>query len=296
MKQNILVAGAINHDTMSSLLENPKKATSNTCKMFSSFGGVGFNIARHLARLDHKVKMLTAVGDDTCGEEALLNAKKFGIDTALIDIISGATTGSYHGINYPSGELFMAFADMALIDSLDIKAFKARLDQENDLSGLVIDSNLSNEMVLNLLNYARSKSIKTIVGIGVCVEKMKNFAGALPLFNLLIVNSLEANALLDPAFSSHSPIDKAKAIHHMGVSAVMITLGKKGMVYADHEQSIHLKNPHAVTVVDTNGAGDAFCAGVIDGLLHKKSLNDTVLKGFTLALQQLGIDGSEPMR
>jgi len=56
-----------------------------------------------------------------------------------------------------------------------------------------------------------------------------------------------------------------------GVKIVAVKLGGKGCYVTDgHEQ--HLIEPFKVKVVDTTGAGDAFCAGFLFGLINERSL------------------------
>lgn len=56
-----------------------------------------------------------------------------------------------------------------------------------------------------------------------------------------------------------------------GVKIVAVKLGSKGCYVTDIEKSYHIE-PFRVKVVDTTGAGDAFCAGFLYGLIKGKSL------------------------
>jgi len=63
-----------------------------------------------------------------------------------------------------------------------------------------------------------------------------------------------------------------------GVKIVAVKLGDKGC-YVTNGRENHLIKPFKVKVVDTTGAGDAFCAGFIYGLLRGKSLRECGLLG-----------------
>ena len=67
---------------------------------------------------------------------------------------------------------------------------------------------------------------------------------------------------------SNDPLTSARAIREMGVKVVVVTLDKDGcLVLADGvEQFIKIEAPG--TVVDTTGAGDAFCGGFLWGMLN----------------------------
>ena len=64
---------------------------------------------------------------------------------------------------------------------------------------------------------------------------------------------------------------------------MIVTMGGEGSVYAD----IHGNKGHVparnVQVIDTTGAGDAFCAGVVVGLTYGKTLPESVEIGSYLA-------------
>jgi ribokinase len=58
-----------------------------------------------------------------------------------------------------------------------------------------------------------------------------------------------------------------------GVKVVAVELGSKGCYVTDGKQGHHVE-AFKVNVVDTTGAGDAFCAGFLYGLTKDKSLEE----------------------
>jgi ribokinase len=58
-----------------------------------------------------------------------------------------------------------------------------------------------------------------------------------------------------------------------GVKIVAVKLGGDGCYVTDGRERL-LIEPFKVKVVDTTGAGDAFCAGFLYGLINGKSLNE----------------------
>ena len=65
--------------------------------------------------------------------------------------------------------------------------------------------------------------------------------------------------------------------------AMVVTMGGKGAVYADCNGVSGICPARSVQVVDTTGAGDAFCAGVSIGLTYGKTLGEAVDIGTYLA-------------
>src|SRR5580704_9678364 len=100
----IIVVGGVSKDILFSSTYEPALETSNPGRPLRSFGGVALNIARHLALRECHVKLLSVVGDDKEGADALLNAQRFHVDISLIDQITGGYTSQYFAFNRPSGQ------------------------------------------------------------------------------------------------------------------------------------------------------------------------------------------------
>jgi ribokinase len=62
----------------------------------------------------------------------------------------------------------------------------------------------------------------------------------------------------------------ARVLMKKGVKMIAVKLGEKGCYVTDGRES-HMIEPFKVRVVDTTGAGDAFCAGFLYGLIRGKS-------------------------
>jgi ribokinase len=56
-----------------------------------------------------------------------------------------------------------------------------------------------------------------------------------------------------------------------GVKVVAVKLGERGCFVTDGEEQ-HAIEAFKTSTIDTTGAGDAFCAGFLYGLLNSKSL------------------------
>ena len=78
---------------------------------------------------------------------------------------------------------------------------------------------------------------------------------------------------------------------------VMLTLGKKGAVYADKQQRLY-QDIFATTEVDTTAAGDTFTGYFLAGLLQNLPMK-TILRrasyASSLAVSRKGASGSIPM-
>ena len=94
-------------------------------------------------------------------------------------------------------------------------------------------------------------------------EGWRRLRESLPLVDILHCNGYEGEALTgetDPAAS-------ARILIREGVRLCLITLGPEGLVAAWGDTGLRMP-AFEVDEVDQTGAGDAFCAGLIDALLN----------------------------
>jgi hypothetical protein len=121
-------------------------------------------------------------------------------------------------------------------------------------------------------------------------------ARLLPLVDLLVVNRLEAGALLDTA--SATPEQLAQALRARGPSAVLLSLGADGLVWADEQGLMHLP-ARRVQAVDTVGAGDTLVGALVTALAEGQG-RDAALAfaqaAAALAVSRPGVQDAMPRR
>lgn len=96
--------------------------------------------------------------------------------------------------------------------------------------------------------------------------------GLLRKVDVFVPNEVEAATLSGVAIRSPEDARRAAAVFlEQGAKNVIITLGDKGAFVANHAQQAHIP-PVAVDVVDTTGAGDAFCGALSAALAEGMEL------------------------
>lgn len=98
--------------------------------------------------------------------------------------------------------------------------------------------------------------------------------------------SFEKKALPKKQYTLNSIEDYEKGAELLldaGARIVCVTLGGKGCYVADSTGESHLIDAYPTDVVDTTGAGDAFTAGFLFGLLRDKSLYESGKMGNLVA-------------
>ena len=132
-KANIFVAGSLAIDLSCDYAMWPQHAstspdttlspaihTSNPAQITQSLGGVGSNVARAAHLMGASVRLCSAVGDDPSGRAALEALGEGEMSTAGVKTFSkesGSRTAQYVAINNNKRDLYLAMADMSILES-----------------------------------------------------------------------------------------------------------------------------------------------------------------------------------
>lgn len=147
---DVLVAGAIAIDSSCDFIGsekvrnavNPHLATSNPALITQNLGGVGQNIATALHYLGTPTRLCSIVGDDVAGASAFAMLSERGLSTSGIKRTkNGSRTAQYVAINNSRKDLFLAMADMRILEGqLDFGSWKAHVTACRP-KWLVVDAN-----------------------------------------------------------------------------------------------------------------------------------------------------------
>ncbi len=223
-----------------------------------------------LARLGCKVGFIGKVASDAEGRMLLQDFRKEGVDTRGVTVATTGRSGKVMGFVGKGGERAL-YIDPGVNDTI-------RLDQ--------IDSEYaSSTRFLHLSSFVGKQSFETqkkIVGqlpkeVRVSFDPGALYAGIgltklepiIDKTSVMMPNAGEI-ALLTGKTDYKAG---ARLLIDEGVEVLAVKLGSKGCYVIDRDES-HLVEPFKVKVVDTTGAGDAFDAGFIFGLLSGKNINE----------------------
>ncbi len=259
-------------------------------------GGAPFNVASHLARLGVNVRMVSAVGDDVLGAEALSRMDALGVDTRYVPVLKGRQTGSvgvkldtlgnasytirenvaWDHIPLMQGlpeEMFRAsalvFGTLALRSEQNMRCLEALLEVEWPMR--VYDVNLrepyySMEQVLTLARLA----------------------------DLVKCNEEEARLICSAPASVNQETLLRMLADITNAGRVCITLGPRGALYMGPTGILHAVAPK-VRTVDSVGAGDAFLAAIVAAIVQgKENHPDFLLRACRLGAYVATCEGAVP--
>lgn len=223
-------------------------------------GGAARNVAANLARLGHRVVLLTAVGDDPLGGWLLEETAAAGVD------VSHAWrrpphTGVFVSVG-PGAGVPWCVADARPIEVIIPEDLEARRPLVERAEIVVGDANLAVPAALALAALARDRRR---VLLGTSRSKAARLRGVLRGSALLVCSRDEALALTGlPETLGWQAIGAALLTE--GVGRAVLTMGGGGIAVVTEGEATSSPAPD-VPVVDATGAGDAVAAAAIHALL-----------------------------
>lgn len=259
MKQWVVVVGGTNMDVVARTSAPLVPATSNPGRTRISPGGVGRNIAACLGLLGAPVRLVSAVGDDAFGEEALRVTAACGADVGAVRRVPGAT-GTYTAVLDDRGELVAAVSDMAVVDALELDTVHL-----TDAALVVVDGNLAHDQAARVVAAAAAADVP-VAFEPVSVAKAARLSDLVHDLFLVTPNADEVAALTGrPVGGWRASVDD---LHARGVEHVWLRHGAEGSWMCTRgAEPVHLPAAPA-RVVDVTGAGDAMLAAWIEAWLR----------------------------
>jgi pseudouridine kinase len=277
--RNVVVIGGANVDIKGRVSGPYVSGTSNPGAVTVSAGGVGRNIADNLSRLDIKVSLVTALGDDPNGQFLRQACAAAGIDLSFA-LTASEATGTYLAILDEAGEMVSAVSDMRAIDRLEPAHLEAAAESIGQADMLVADCNISVACLAWLSTFSARHHIPLLIEPVSVPKALKllQFERAAPVF-AVTPNSQQLDALAGG--------DMAK-LHALGFANIVVHRGSEGALASDGMRRVEVKPATAAEIADVTGAGDAAVAGLVCGLLEGLALADAARLGQCAAAIKLG--------
>jgi ribokinase len=231
-------------------------------------GGSAANTAVGLARLGCKVGFIGKVGCDREGDLLIKDFRVEGVDSTGTIRTGQGKSGSVFGFVNKKGARAL-YINSGVNDTIkfdEVNVEYAAQAQFLHLTSFVGEKSFQTQK--NLLD-AIPNSVKVSFDPGALYAR-KGFASLEHIIKkayVLMPNAIELELLTGET-------DYCKGADFMvgrGVKIVAVKLGGDGCYVTDGRER-HLIEALNVKVVDTTGAGDAFCAGFLYGLVNGKSI------------------------
>ncbi|MBB5155574.1 sugar kinase [Saccharopolyspora phatthalungensis] len=252
-----------------------------------SAGGAESNVAIHLASLGHRVGWASRVGADPLGRRMVASIAAAGVDTGLVEICSDAPTGVYFKDPAPHGTEVYYYRAGSAASTMDEKFLS---DEQLDAPRLLHISGITpalsatcDRLVRRLLSRDRRSLITFDVNYRPALWPVEQAGPRLrelaQLADIVFVGLDEATTL----WGVETPDEVRKLLDGPGV--VVVKDGADA-AYALSTGTVVVSAPK-VDVVEPVGAGDAFAAGYLSGLLRGEDGVRCLRLGHILAAHSL---------
>jgi ribokinase len=255
----IAVVGSLNVDTTLRVARLPGVGeTVPGTSIQTDTGGKGANQAVAAARLGREVAMVGAVGYDEAGDRLLSALGEAGVGVESVSRTGGS----------PTGQAFIVVDDTAE-NTIVVVAGANGTVAPGDLEAALLEeaevTMLQLEIPLDTVAAAAAASRGMVVLNPAPAMSLDD--ALLAEVDVLVPNETELADLAGGPVPS-GPDEAAAAARSLhGPGAVVVTIGAAGAVVVEGGSSVHLPAP-PVRAVDPTAAGDAFCAGLADGLVR----------------------------
>lgn len=254
------------------------------------FGGKGANQAVMARLMGADVSMVNAVGDDSYGEQILANFEHYGIDTAYVRRVPGASGVAPIWVE-PNGAnriIVIPGANYGLEPEHGAAAVRAaeRLD-------IVIGQfEIGQPVTMAAFRAARERGALTLLNPAPAAAIDPDLAAA---SDWIMPNENEFAILartIGVADDVDDPTALAAAAAALG-ARLLVTLGERGVALVGTDGEVDIIPTTAVKAVDTTGAGDAFVGAFAFGLASGWDEVAAVRLGCAIAAESVQRPGTQ---
>ncbi len=267
MTFHVVGFGALNLDKLYKVNMIAKEEEEGFVTDFKeSAGGSAANTIVGLSRLELKTGFIGKVAADHEGNFLLDDFRKEKVDTNGIKVSEKGRSGVVMGFIDIKGDRAL-YVDPGVnnhIEFNDINLDYATNTEFLHLSSFVGEKPLKAQK--QLIDQLSNVKISFDPGALYSRKGLRTLKPIIRRCYVMFPSAIETKLLTGQDYE-----EGAKTFTEEGVSIVAVKLGKKGCYVTDGKES-HLIEPYKVEVVDTTGAGDAFCAGFLYGLIKGRDL------------------------
>ena len=253
-------------------------------------GGKGFNqaVAAHKAGAD--VEIVTAVGNDAFQHILFDTMECLGMASSVMVSENRSTGTALITVDENSGQNEIVVVTAACEEMNEAAAESVRpLLEDADI--LLMQFEIGMSAIIRASEIVRKAGGMVILN----PAPVRDFPESLYRnIDLIIPNETEAEKLTGISIEDeNAALAAARYFEAQGVSDVLITLGERGAFLYSHGTPLMIP-PYQVKCIDSTGAGDAFCGGLVTALAEGKKLEDAAVFASATAALSVTRAGTAP--
>jgi fructokinase len=234
-------------------------------------GGAPVNFAYHLKSLGINSYPVSAVGKDKTGRELIQTIQSNSLSTKFIQVNSNFPTGTVRVEINKSGIPDYIIRKNVAWDNIKMSDKLVNLARQCNVvcfGTLAQRSEVSRRTIINFMESLSGNCIKVFdVNLRQSFYSNEIIENSLQLASVLKLNSDELSVVASVfGYTGSTESLLSNLISNFELRSIALTKGSEGSILVALDKVSSLK-PETISVVDTVGAGDAFTAGLVYGLL-----------------------------
>lgn len=259
--ESFVVLGAMIYD-LRAIPYKDSKGMNQPVRLRGTAGGVARNAAEKLAYLKQKVTLISACGMDMTGNVLLEDARKKGIDVSYVKQLPSDKTSGLLVICDEFDQPVSSMLDAGVLNAVDNLFLYSTIQDFNSEVLFIADNNFDVEQ-LQFITYQH----KNTWLLPVADKNIVPYMNVMPSFRGVQLN--ERMLIEDLHLSSEDPYHSINVLMHQhGIQSLLLTLGEKGIFYADHHCMIHAISPYCKAADKASAQEIVMCAFLSKVLQH----------------------------
>ena len=281
----ILVIGAAFVDIKGFPMDSYIPTGRNVGRVEYIHGGVSRNVVEDIANVELRPTYLSIVDDSPIGTDVRQKLMKHKVNVDYL-MTRPNGMGTWLAVFDNNGDVAGSISvrpDMTPVYDMLVEKGDEIFSK---VDSVILEVDLDKDIVKKILELADQHGIKkfaVVSNMSIAVER-RDF---MKRFDCFICNIKEASLLFLDDYDGKTPEEMneilSEKVTRANIPAMIVTMGDKGAIYANREGDHGVCPARNVTVKDTTGAGDAFCAGVAIGMTYGKNLRESCEIGSMLA-------------
>jgi len=247
-------------------------------------GGAPFNVAWNLQALGQKPYLMSAVGDDSMGLALKQLAGDWGMTVDGIEILKSIPTSSVR-VEFVKGSPRYTIVEHTAMDAISMSKMP-----EHPTSSILYHGSLAfreDESQQALMHFRERWRGRVFVDINIRNPwfDMNRFQKLISGVDYLKLNDEEYVQIRGEALNMEDPESQLSDLaDELNLANLILTCGKEGALWLTEDRNMYRVNAVFKTnIADTVGAGDAFAAVCLLGILSQWDPQDTLKKASAFA-------------
>lgn len=266
--ERFIVVGAMIYD-LRAIPYKDSKEMNQPVRLRGTAGGVARNAAEKLACLKQKAILVSACGMDMTGDMLLEDARKKGIDVSYVKQLPSDKTSGLLVICDECNRPVCSMLDAGVLNAVDNLFLYSTMQDFNAEDIFIADNNLDAEQLQFITHQHANTWLLPVADKNIVpyMNIMSSFQGV-QINDRMLIEDLHLS-IDDLHQSIHS------LLYQNGVKSLLLTLGERGILYADRHGMIQAISPYC-QAADKSSAQEivmsAFLSKVLQHMPKDKAL------------------------